>query len=689
MKDLEGRILEILSKKGILHFEELMRFLGLEGNQRKTLKKTLRALRKSGKVVVEKGKFRTEQSQHFIGKVLAYQGGFGFLQIGKDIKDIYIPPFEMNRVFDGDLVSAKAVIFRGKTEARILKVLKRARKEITCSLLKTESGCFAVPVGHSPHQKIQISKSFCSKLKEGTLLVVKLGRFYKKLGFFTGSVKEVLGHPQEQNLILELIIRKYNLRVKYPQEALEEIESLEFDIEKELSKRRDLRDQLCFTIDPPSAKDFDDAVGIEKLGNGYRLFVHIADVSAFVEENSAIDKEALARGFTFYLPGRALHMLPEKLSSDLCSLVPNLPRLAMTCEMEFDNGGNLRSYELYQSVIVSKARLTYDQALEILLNSEKEPVSGISQSLRIMEDLYRLLSHRRWERGSIDFDLPETELIVDEFGEVVAVEPYQRHITHRIIEQFMVQCNEVVAMHLLKSGYPCLFRVHEQPDPEKVQKLIEILSGLGYRAETATLQSRFFQKILEDFESRPEENLVRFLTLRSMKRAHYSPHNVGHFGLASEHYTHFTSPIRRYADLVVHRLVKKSLEKEQIDFKKVIYQLESLGEHLSLQEKLSEDAEREAIDRLKVRFMRAYVGYEFDGIITGVIPSGFFVEISQFLVEGLVNISTLKNDHYLFDEPAHRLVGVRSGKVFRLGDRVRVLVAGINEERAKLELMLV
>lgn len=688
MKDIEERVLELLSKRGILHFEEIMRLLGLENRHRKTLKRALKALRRSGKVVVERGRFRSEQAQTFTGRVLAYQGGFGFLQIGKDIKDIYIPPFEMNKVFDGDLVRAKAVLFRGKTEARIVKVLKRARKELACSLLKENGRCFAIPVGHSPHQRIYVSNQVCSKLKDGTLVIVKLGRFSQKEGLFFGSVKEVLGHPQEQNLILELIIRKYGLRVKYPDEVLQEAASLELSLEKELKKRRDLRHQLCFTIDPPNAKDFDDAVAIEKLSNGYRLFVHIADVSAFVKEEGAIDKEALARGFTFYLPGKTLHMLPDELSSGLCSLVPNAPRLAMTCEMEFDSDGALIGYQIYESVIISKARLTYDQALEILLNEADEPIFGISQSLRLMEDLYRLLARSRWEKGSIDFDFPETELVVDEFGEPVSVEPYKRHIAHRMIEQFMVHCNEVIAMHLIRAGYPCLFRVHEQPDSEKVAKLLEILAGLGYKVGQTTLESRFFQKILEDFESRPEENLVRFLTLRSMRRAYYSPHNVGHFGLASEHYTHFTSPIRRYSDLVVHRLVKQSLKKEPIDIKKTIYQLEALGEHLSFQEKLAEDAEREAIDRLKIRFMRAYIGSEFEGIITGIIQSGFFVEISQFLVEGFVSISTLDNDQYIFDEPAHRLVGVRSGKVFRLGDIVKVLVAGVNEERAKLELVL-
>ncbi|MCS7170703.1 MAG: ribonuclease R, partial [Aquificaceae bacterium] len=475
-----------------------------------------------------------------------------------------------------------------------------------------------------------------------------------------------------------------------PDEVLKEAESIKLDPE-EPKTRKDLRDQLCFTIDPEKARDFDDAVAIEKTSEGYRLWVHIADVSYFVKENSPIDKEAFKRGFTFYLPDRALHMLPEKLSADLCSLKPNEDRLAFTCEMLFDEEGRLLNYDIYESVIRSKARLTYEEALRLIVGDPalEAKYGELVKSLRIMEDLYRVLAKVRWEKGSIDFDLPEAELVVDEYGEPVAVMPYERHVAHRIIEQFMVSANETVAMHLENAGYPCLYRVHEKPDPTKVENLLEILAGLGYRVKKPSLSPKFFQKIIEDFEGRPEENLVRFLTLRAMKRAHYSPHNVGHFGLASEHYTHFTSPIRRYPDIIVHRLLKKAIRGEDIDYEKTLAYLEMAGMHLSQQERLAEEVEREAINRLKARFMKSHIGEEFEGIITGVVSFGFFVEIQEYLAEGIVNISTLKEDQYVYDEPAHRLVGVSTGKVFRLGDRVRVKVVAVDEERGRLELMLV
>ena len=385
-------------------------------------------------------------------------------------------------------------------------------------------------------------------------------------------------------------------------------------------------------------------------------------------------------------------MPPEELAGDLCSLKPKEDRLAFTCEMIFDERGKLLEYDIYESVIRSKARLTYNEALRLILGDpalEDKYPKEIIESLRLMEDLYRILSRMRWERGSIDFDLPEAELVVDEYGEPVAVLPYERHVVHRIIEQFMVSANETVAMHLENMGYPCLYRVHEKPDPSKVENLLEILAGLGYKVKKPSLNPKFFQKIIEDFEGRPEENLVRFLTLRSMKRAHYSPHNLGHFGLASEHYAHFTSPIRRYADLIVHRLLKKALKGEEIDYEKTLSYLEMAGMHLSQQERLAEEVEREAIDRLKARFMRSHLGEEFEGIITGVVSFGFFVEIQEYMVEGLVNISTLTEDQYVYDEPAHRLVGITTGKIFRLGDKVRVKVVAIDEERARLELVLV
>ena len=681
------------SSKKPMSFTQIGKSLGLEKKDRKALKKLLRKLKKEGKVRVFRGKFSLNEEESVVGKVIPYPAGFGFLEVEGREKDIYIPHFELQKVLAGDLVKAKVVEFKGKKEVRIEKVLKRAQKEVVGKLRKEKKQCRLEPLDKNTHLSFLISKKDCGNYKEGVVVVAKIISYPKGKEPPRAKIKEVLGHPEEKFLAIDLLIRKYNLPTEYPDEVLEETEEIPEDIpESEIRRRKDLRDQICFTIDPEKARDFDDAVAIEKTTEGhYRLFVHIADVSYYVRPGTALDEEAYKRGFTFYLPDRALHMLPEKLSAKVCSLRPREDKLAFTCEMVFDERGNLKYYDIYESVIRSKERLTYNEALSLIVGdpSLEKKYPDLVEPLRMMEDLYRILSRRRWEKGSIDFDLPEAEVIVDEFGEPTAVVPYERHIAHKIIEQFMVSANETTALHLEKTGYPCLFRVHDPPDEERVENLLEILNGLGYKVKKPKeFTPKFFQKIIEDFEGKPEEQLVRFLTLRSMSRAKYSPHNLGHFGLASEHYAHFTSPIRRYSDIIVHRLLKSALRGEDIDHPSTLEYLEEAGEHLSAQERLADEVEWEAIDILKARYMRSRLGEVFEGVITGVVQFGFFVEIKDTLVEGLVRINSLEDDEYIFDEPAHRFVGVRTGKVYRLGDRVKVRVLSVDEERGKIDLTL-
>ncbi|AAC07792.1 ribonuclease R [Aquifex aeolicus] len=691
---LEKEVIKLLSKKKKpLHFLQIAKALGLGKKERKTLKKVMRKLKKEGKVKVVKGKYEYTGEEVVTGTVIAYPGGFGFLEV-EGGKDIYIPPFEMVKVFHGDVVKAKVTEFKGKKEVRIIKVLKRAKKDIVAKVVFEDEQCYVVPLDENAHHRILLSKKDCQKLKEGEVVVLKITQFPTKKSPARGKVIEVLGNPKEKFIAIDVIIRKYNLPTSYPEKVIKEVEAIPEEIpEEEIKRRRDLREQLCFTIDPEKAGDFDDAVAIELTPEGYyKLYVHIADVSYYVREGTETDKEAYKRGFTYYFPDRALHMLPEKLSAKLCSLRPNEDKLAFTVEMVFDESGNLKAYDIYESVIRSKARLTYNEALALIVGDPalEKKFPNLVEPLRMMETLYRILSRKRWEMGSIDFDLPEAEVIVDEYGEPTAIYPYERHVAHRIIEHFMISANETVALHLEHAGYPCLYRVHEPPDEEKVENLLEILEGLGYKVKRPhEYTPKFFQKIIEDFEGRPEENLVRFLTLRAMARAKYSPHNVGHFGLALEHYAHFTSPIRRYPDIIVHRLLKKALRGEEIDYEKTLAYLEEAGNHLSKQERIADEAEMEAIDYLKARYMKGRIGEEFIGIITGVVAFGFFVELEENLVEGLVKINTLTDDEYVFDEPAHRLVGVRTGKVFRLGDHVKVRCIAVDEERARVEFELI
>ncbi len=690
----EEDILGLLKKqKRPIPFLQIAKLLNLDKKDRKKLKKLLKGLKKKGKVKVVAGKFLYGQDEVVVGRVIPYPAGFGFLEVEGRDRDIYIPYFELKKVMGGDVVRAKVVQFKGKKEVRIEKVLKRAKQEIVGKVKKSEEGCTLEPLDENTHISFLLSKKDCAKLREGTVVVGKITSYPTPNSPPRVKVKEVLGHPSEKFLAIELLIKKYNLPTDYPDEVLEEVRSIPSTVpEEEIKRRRDLREQVCFTIDPDKARDFDDAVAVERTPEGYyRLFVHIADVSYYVRPGTALDREAYKRGFTFYLPDRALHMLPEKLSADVCSLVPGKDRLTFTCEMVFDERGNVVFYDLYESVIRSKARLTYNEALSLIIGDPalEKKYPAIVEPLREMENLYRILSRRRWERGSIDFDLPEAEVIVDEFGEPSAVVPYERHIAHKLIEQFMVSANETVATHLSNSLYPCLYRIHEPPDEDRVENLLEILNGLGYEVKKPReLSPKFFQRIIEDFEGRPEEQLVRFLTLRAMSRAKYSPHNMGHFGLASEHYTHFTSPIRRYPDIIVHRLLKASLRGEVLDYDNTLNYLEEAGEHLSSQERLADEVEWEAIDILKARYMRSRLGEVFEGVITGVVQFGFFVEIKETLVEGLVRITSLTDDDYVFDEPAHRFVGVRTGRIYRLGDTVKVKVLAVDEERGRIELTL-
>jgi ribonuclease R len=626
-----------------------------------------------------------------VGKVIAHPSGFGFLQSEELEKDLYIPPKYMKYLLDGDKVLAQIKIYKGKPEAQIIRVLKRFSKNILGRIEKIGKKCYISPIDANQHLKFLVSQKACKKYKRGTVVDCEIVKYPTKRQKGRVKIKEVLGHPDEKSLIVDIVIRKYNLPVDYPKEVKEEVNKIPDEIPKEeIERRKDLREQLCFTIDPERARDFDDAVAIEENEKGYKLWVHIADVSYFVKPNTALDKNAYERSFTFYLPDRALHMLPEKLSARLCSLRPNEDRLAFTVEMQFDKEGNLLDYSIYESVIRSKARLTYDQALRLIMGDPglEEKYPQIAAALRIMAKLARILNKKRHERGSIDFDLPEVEVLVDEYGEPMAILPYERHFAHKIIEEFMIAANETVAKHMENLGYPCLFRVHEEPDPKKVERLLNILSRLGYQVKKVKppYHPKFFQKIIEDFEGTNEEMLVRYLTLRAMKRAYYSPINIGHFGLASRSYLHFTSPIRRYPDLIVHRLVKMSLRGEIPDLKYWEKYLELAGEHCSAQEQLADEVEEEAIERLKIRMLKAYIGDIFEGIITGVHPYGFFVELKDFLIDGLVPIETLKDDEYIYDDENQQLLGKNSGKSFRLGDPVKVQLVRADEEKMKIDL---
>ncbi len=676
----------LASKKKPVSFGELSKHVPVD---KKILRKILRELIKQDKILTSKGHFSLskESIKKVVGVVEANPAGFGFLIPKDGEEDIYIPYFEMQKVFDKDEVEGYVVLYKGKEELRIERILKRTKKELVCSISNFKK-CIANPIDENHFHDIELSKNQCKSIKPDQLVLVKITKYPTKTQKAKGKIVEVIGNPAESFLSLELLKRKYNLKNTYPKEVLKDLESFleKFDFEKEISKRRDLREQPCFTIDPVRAKDFDDAVYLQREGGDYRLFVHIADVSLFVRFDTAIDKEAYERGSTVYLPGEAMHMLPEELSSNLCSLVPSKDRFCMSVEMLFDKNGKLKEYSIYESVISSKARLTYDEALDIITGNIKGPFEDIDKILIEMENLYRKRHKIRWDLGSIDFDLPESEIVIDETGEPSNIIPYERHIAHKIIEEFMVSTNEVVAIFMNEHSKLGFYRVHEKPNRDKTQRLLEILSGLGYKAIIPEdFEPKFFQRIIDYFEGKEEEFLVRFLTLRSMQKAKYSPIDIGHFGLASGHYTHFTSPIRRYPDVIVHRILKSILKKKSLSFD--INYLERAAIHLSEKERLADKIEYEAIDLLRARFMKDKIGEVFDGIITGVIQSGLFVQIKTILAEGFVSIASLEGD-FIYDQDNHRLMDTKSKKTYRLGDTVRIKLIKIDDKRGKMDFKL-
>jgi ribonuclease R len=510
-----------------------------------------------------------------------------------------------------------------------------------------------------------------------------------------GHVLQVLGRVSDPGVDLKVIVAKYALPHAFPEEVEQEAARVARPVSAEdTAGRTDFRGWATFTIDPETARDHDDAVGIERRPDGgWRLAVHIADVARYVGEGSALDQEAYLRGTSVYFPDHVVPMLPHSLSSGICSLVEGEDRLTQTVVIELDREGRVRGTEFHDGVIRSAAKLSYQQAQAIVEGdaSLRARYAPLVPSILAMDELARLMRQRRYERGSLDFDLPEPKLVLDAQGEMVGIVRHERLDSMRLVEEFMLAANEAVAERLHRAGVGALYRVHEQPDPEKVAEFAELVTSLGYRvpAGLEAIRPEDFQRILHQVEGRPEEKLVSYLLLRTMRLARYHEENLGHFGLATDMYAHFTSPIRRYPDLVVHRALRALRAGEDREREAWLRgRLPEMGLHLSDRERKASDAERELVEWKKVRFMSGRLGERFSGYVTGVQPFGLFVELDEVYVQGLVHVSTMTNDYYRFDERAHLLRGENAGKVYRLGDRVSVQVARVDLERRAIDFAL-
>ena len=508
-----------------------------------------------------------------------------------------------------------------------------------------------------------------------------------------GKIIEILGHINDPGVDILSVIRRYELPVEFPDEVYQEIENVELEInEKEMMGREDLRNVLTITIDGEDSKDLDDAVSMKKLDNGnYELGVHIADVSHYVQEHTALDKEAYERGTSVYLVDRVIPMLPHKLSNGICSLNPHEDRLALSCIMEIDHRGYVVNHRVVNSVIYSDYRMTYTAVREILEDKTPELLEKYAEIVPMLEEMNELreiLVAKRKKRGSVNFDLPESKIILDEQGKPIDIKPYDRNIATNLIEEFMLVCNETVAENFFWQEIPFVFRSHQEPDEEKTEKMEQFIRGFGYRVKKkdGEIHPREIQRVLAEAEGKPEERIITRMVLRSMMQARYTADNQGHFGLAAKYYCHFTSPIRRYPDLEIHRLIKLTLAGEMSGKREQSYRkkMPDIAQHCSKRERVAEDAERDTDTLKKVEFMLDKIGETYEGIISGVTNWGIYVELAN-TVEGMVALNQLDDDYYEFDDRNMQVVGKRGGKIYRLGDAVQVTVAKVSKELGTID----
>ena len=684
---------------------ELVRTLKIHAEERATFRRLLKALVTSGELVQTKGGRvgLPDKMNLVVGRLQTHASGFGFVVPDKsdgDVPDVYISAGNIKEAMHGDRVLARIEHRAGddRIEGRIVRVLARGNDTIVGRFEVGESGLgFVHPFDRRIQTDVHIPTGQWAAAESGEMVVAQITTWPTASRGPVGKVIDVLGDINEQGVDTEIIIRKFGIPDAHGEAAVEEALTFGPVSAKDIAGRTDFRSTTTVTIDGEHARDFDDAISIERLPNGhYWLGVHIADVAHYVTEGSALDVEGYERATSVYFPDRAVHMFPSELATGICSLNPRVDRLVQSCLMEVDRGGSVVRYEFHDGVINTAARMTYTDVNAILTSKPPELISQYRELVprfELMGELFHVLNARRKRRGSIDFDLPEAEVILDDAGRVESIVEAERNIAHKLIEEFMLLANETVATYVEGRGMPCVYRIHEQPDVLKVEQFEEFISGFGYSlaAPPGAVRPRHFQRLLERLHGKPEERPIAFLMLRTMQKARYAERNLGHFGLAADSYTHFTSPIRRYPDLIVHRMLRE-LRHKGIDMDRVEEleaDLPEMAQHCSDMERRADEAERELVQWKKVRFMADKVGDEFEGYITGVAQFGLFVQLVEHYVEGLVHVSSMADDYYRFLEKSHALRGENTQKVYQLGDRVDVQVVRVDMERRQIDLGLV
>jgi ribonuclease R len=688
---------------------ELMRLLRLKTEDRHDLKHALNELVLSGDIIKTRGNRYglPEKMDLETGIFQAHPSGFGFVLPGKKgTPDVYISARGRLDAMDGDMVVARLSppVGRKKTEGKregvIIRILERAHTRVvgTYELPETRPTAIGFVTSSNPRitQDVLISRENVNNAKPGDIVSAEIIAYPLRGRPPEGRIIRVIGRPGQPGIDSELIIEQYELPVQFSLATLREAGEIPQQVTTTMLRgRHDLREQSTVTIDGETARDFDDAISIEKIRAGYRLWVHIADVAHYVKEGSYLNEEAYQRGTSVYLPDRAIPMLPTALSNGICSLNPNVDRLTLTCEMDISPEGDILKYDIYESVINSDERMTYTAVREILVDKDplrRKRYAALLPEFELMAELMEVLRSKRSKRGSIDFDLPEPQIVLDLQGRMTDIIRAERNMAHQIIEEFMLAANETVAGHIEEKEAPFIYRIHEEPAEEKLADLIEFLATLGITLPAVKkLRPLHLQKALARAKGTPEETLINTVLLRTMKQARYSAENVGHFGLAADTYTHFTSPIRRYPDLIVHRILKADMQGKLKNAAYTAHLAETLpaaAAHCSVRERTAMEAERDVITMLKLEYMKDKLGEVYDGIVTGVTQFGLFVQLRELFVEGLVHVSTLTDDYYHYVEKLHCLRGERRKCVYRIGDAIRVRVDRVDTVRKRIDFSL-
>lgn len=724
---LHQELIDLLRQRGnrLLRVAEIHERLNDSDVTREQLERAVEELERDGIIIAVRGKRYSllEYTPYHAGRIKVHPDGHGTLR-GDEDHDIYVDRKQIKGAMNGDLVIVRVdkrdpqyrrVRERKYVVGDVTQVLRRAHRTVV-GRFHLHPQPYVVPFDIRLDTDVVIDEDGTMDAREGEMVNVEIDRYPDRTTHHAaGRVVETLGFIGDPGVDIEVVIRKHHIPHNFPDDVLAAAEAIPNEVPPDvIATRVDLRDRNIVTIDGETAKDFDDAVEVQRLANGnFLLGVHIADVAHYVTEGSALDREAFERGTSVYFPGRAVPMLPERLSNGICSLNPKIERLTFSCEMEITPKGRFVNHKIYKSVIRTKERMTYTNVNAILVARKLSPSSNaerdraaeangpellqrygyLLEDFQRMYELFEVLRTRREQRGSIDFDLPEAEVMLDEAGDIEAIRPTERNVAHRLIEEFMLAANETVARELVFGSQPGLYRVHEQPDPQKLEDLKDILKEfkLKLRGNVDEIRPGELQRVLKEVAGTPEERFLTNIVLRSMRRAFYSEESSGHFALALEHYCHFTSPIRRYPDLIVHRRLAELVangalygeRREQIESAHPMYASQS-----SERERRADDAEREVLEWKKVIFMRDKVGNEYAGIVTGVAPFGLFVELDEIFVQGLVPVATIAGDFWRYHDREHRMRGESTNRELRLGDKVRIRVESIDEDRHQLEFRL-